>query len=284
VSRGEPIIRNISDTARWVAYHRAIESERPDAVFRDPFARRLAGERGQRIATELGASPREQWPWVARTHSFDQFILGRVRDGADVVINLAAGFDTRPYRLPLPETLQWYELDLPELIDEKEQLLANDKPACRLERFRIDLANTIERRRLFDELAGRGKNVVVACEGLIIYLTRDEVSDLARDLARPATFRHWIVELASPGLLEMLQRRTARHLPVANAPLKFAPPEGPAFFDPLGWRPAEIQSMIQVARRLKRLPFFLRLIARLPETHGRQGRRPWSAVCLYERK
>lgn len=37
----EPLIRNVSDTARWVAVFRAMESERPDAVFRDPLARRL---------------------------------------------------------------------------------------------------------------------------------------------------------------------------------------------------------------------------------------------------
>jgi O-methyltransferase involved in polyketide biosynthesis len=42
--------QNISDTARWVAWNRALESERPDAWFRDPMARRLAGERGERIA------------------------------------------------------------------------------------------------------------------------------------------------------------------------------------------------------------------------------------------
>jgi O-methyltransferase involved in polyketide biosynthesis len=45
-----PLIRNISDTALWVAVYRARETDRPDAVFRDPFARRLAGERGEQIA------------------------------------------------------------------------------------------------------------------------------------------------------------------------------------------------------------------------------------------
>ena len=40
-------IANISDTARWMAYARALESERPDAIFHDPFSRRLAGEAGE---------------------------------------------------------------------------------------------------------------------------------------------------------------------------------------------------------------------------------------------
>jgi O-methyltransferase involved in polyketide biosynthesis len=39
-------IASISDTARWVAIYRAMEFERPDALFHDPYARRLAGERG----------------------------------------------------------------------------------------------------------------------------------------------------------------------------------------------------------------------------------------------
>lgn len=40
-------IENISDTARWVAVYRAMETARPDAIFRDPFADRLAGQRGR---------------------------------------------------------------------------------------------------------------------------------------------------------------------------------------------------------------------------------------------
>ena len=47
------ILENISDTARWIAVYRAMEPERPDAIFSDPFARRLAGERGEKIVHEM---------------------------------------------------------------------------------------------------------------------------------------------------------------------------------------------------------------------------------------
>jgi O-methyltransferase involved in polyketide biosynthesis len=63
----EPLIRNISDTARWAAVYRARESERKDALFRDPFARRLAGERGEQIAAKLPKGNRNTWSWVMRT-------------------------------------------------------------------------------------------------------------------------------------------------------------------------------------------------------------------------
>jgi len=92
----EPLIRDISDTARWVAVYRARETERPDAAFRDPFARRLAGERGEQIARAMPMAEEAAWSFIARTHLFDRFILRAVEGGADLVVNLAAGLDARP--------------------------------------------------------------------------------------------------------------------------------------------------------------------------------------------
>src|SRR5436305_12155415 len=98
----DPLVRNVSDTAQWVAYYRAEESDRPDALFRDRYARALAGERGERIAKSQGYDPRNAWPFTARTCLFDQFITEALRGGADLVVNLAAGLDTRPYRMAPP--------------------------------------------------------------------------------------------------------------------------------------------------------------------------------------
>ena len=66
----EQLVENISDTARWVAIFRAEESERPDAVFHDPFARRLAGEKGEQIANAIEFGRKNSWSFVARTFSF----------------------------------------------------------------------------------------------------------------------------------------------------------------------------------------------------------------------
>jgi len=76
-------LRNISDTAHWVAFYRALESERPDALFRDPFARRLAGERGARIAASQRFAIRNAWSFVARTVLFDRFISDAVAPAVD---------------------------------------------------------------------------------------------------------------------------------------------------------------------------------------------------------
>jgi methyltransferase (TIGR00027 family) len=118
----EPLIRSISDTANWVAYHRATESDRPDAIFRDPYARRLAGQRGELVGRKLHQNA---WAIAIRTYLFDDMLRGLLlREAIEMVVNLAAGLDSRPYRLELSPSLRWIEVDLPEIIDEKRKILS----------------------------------------------------------------------------------------------------------------------------------------------------------------
>ena len=275
----EPLIRNVSDTARWVAAYRAQESERPDAIFRDPFARRLAGERGEQIARMMPLGRDNAWSMITRTYLIDNFIKAELQRGANTVVNLAAGLDSRPYRMQLPPSLRWIEVDLPEILDYKEDVLRDERPSCALERIRLDLSDVQERRALFARLGQSAKRALIITEGLAIYLTADAVGALAADLAAPATFRSWIVDIASPGLLQMLRKRMSSQLSQA-APFKFAPEEGPRFFQPYGWTPLEVQSLLKNAARLKRLSFLLRLVALLPESEKSRRDRPWSGICL----
>ena len=290
MSEPEASIRNISDTARWAAVYRAQESERVDALFRDPFARRLAGDRGREIVQSLGPenqngrlrAGRDEWPWVTRTFLFDQLIGQEVARGADLVLNLAAGLDARPYRMDLPSSLTWVEVDLPELLAYKEALLKDEKPACDVRRVALDLSSVNERRALFDRLGRKAGRVVILAEGLLIYMAPEEVALLARDLAKAPHFRRWILSLESPALLRLLQRQVGDQLNQASAPLKFAPKEGPGLFESYGWKPLEVHSLLKTAARVKRLSSFLRVLAMLPESLDRRAPRPWSSVCLLE--
>src|SRR5436189_2281913 len=137
----EPRIRNISDTARWGAVYRGRETERTDAVFRDPFARRLAGERGEQIAASISFAEKNSWPFVARTWLIDQVISSQIKLWTDMIVNLAAGLDARPYRMNLAGTLQSVEVDLPEILAYKEDVLRHETPACQVERVRLDLSD-----------------------------------------------------------------------------------------------------------------------------------------------
>jgi methyltransferase (TIGR00027 family) len=138
MSSAASLFADVSDTARWVAHLRALESERSDALFHDPFARGLAGERGRRIAEAMPAAPGAKPGPIGlasilsvRTKVFDELILSSVQDiHADAVLNVAAGLDARPYRLSLPSSLVWIEADHPEILEAKTEFLGSAKPAC----------------------------------------------------------------------------------------------------------------------------------------------------------
>jgi methyltransferase (TIGR00027 family) len=270
-------ISNVSDTARWVAVYRARESARPDALFHDPFAQLLAGERGQAIATFMPRQARNGWPMIARTKLMDDLILATIEQGCDCVVNLAAGFDTRPYRLEVPSSLRWIEADLPALTEEKEQLLKDAQPRCQLRRIKVDLADPSARAAMLKEAVGTSANVLVITEGLLLYLEEAQVCSLAMDLGAEGGIRWWILDLASPALLQMMKKSMGSQL--ANAPMKFGPANGVAFFEDLGWHATHIQSVMRAASRFRRLPWTLKLFGFLPEPDPRKpGRTPWSAV------
>lgn len=279
----DKLVRNISDTALWVAHYRAVETERPDAIFKDPFARALAGERGRQIAVAQKFGDQNAWSFMARTVLFDRYVTAAVRGGADTIVNLAAGLDTRPYRMDLPKTLRWIEVDLPGILDYKEEIIGSAAPVCALERVRQDLSDESARRALLARIGAASARTAVMTEGLLIYLDSLQVESLARDLAAVPSFRTWIIDLVSPGLMKMMLQRGGDMIAAAGAPFKFAPPEGPRFFEPLGWRPAEAGSLLKTAGRLNRLPLFLKLISLLPESPKRSPDRPWSAVLTLER-
>lgn len=275
-------VRGVSDTARWVAYFRALETRRPDALFRDRYAERLAGAHGFQIANTLPDGNKHEWAWVARTYLFDQFFSRAIYDGAQLVVNLAAGLDARPYRMDLPATLQWVEVDLPEIIAYKEEILADEEPCCRLERVSLNLSDVMARRELFTKLDARAKKIVVASEGLLIYFTAEEVASLAKDLASGKHFESWIIDLASPGQLRLMQRTTGKQLSEVGAAFKFGPVEGANFFAPFGWVQKEVRGILKTAAQLNRAP--VELLSLLPEPKGNPGNYPWTGVCQLGRR
>jgi methyltransferase (TIGR00027 family) len=284
MSTDDRLVRNISDTALWVAHYRAVESERPDAHFRDPYARALAGERGARIAQSQQFGERNAWAFVARTVLIDRMIAEAIRSGVDLVVNLAAGLDTRPFRMDVPAALRWVEVDLPGILDYKEQILGGAAPRCALERVRLDLSDEAGRRALFTRLDQTARDTLVVSEGLLIYLSPAQVGSLARDLGAQASFHRWVIDISSPGLMKMLAKQTGQAIVEAGAPFQFAPAEGPDFFRPLGWTPVRVESLLKAARTQNRLSWFMKLMASLPESPQRNPDRPWSAIVELRRE
>lgn len=245
-------IENVSDTARWVAVYRAMETARPDAIFRDPFADRLAGQRGHEITDAMKNGRAMAWPMIVRTAVMDEIILRLAGHGVRTVVNLAAGLDTRPYRLPLPPDLRWVEVDLPELVASKTDALRRERPRCRLERMALDLADADARRALFSQFDHEPGCVLVVTEGLLVYLEEEVVTALARELREYFPTGLWLMENISPAVLARMKRLWESTLYKAAATMKFAPPEGLRFYEPLGWAPVAERALIEEAGRFRR--------------------------------
>ena len=245
-------IKNIADTAYLVAVYRALETERPDAHFQDPLARLLAGDRGDELAQMLGSQQDAANTFAVRTKIIDELILQLIEvEGIDTVLNLGAGLDTRPYRLPLPPSVRWIEVDFPDVLSYKEHKLKGKQPKCSLELVKLDLNDLALRNALFSKV-NEGNQVLVIAEGVLTYLHSGQVAALAADIHQQPNFRWWLFELLSPLVLQQSQKRFDKYFAAGNATLQFAPEEGAKFFRQYGWHVAQFRSVWEEARRLKR--------------------------------
>ena len=269
-------VNNIYQTAHLVAMYRALETERSDALFRDPFARYLAGAIGEALVEMIGDKQNATNAIAIRTCIIDESILQLIElEGIDTVLNLGAGLDTRPYRLPLPALLHWIEVDLPAILSYKEEKLKNEKPACLLELVKLDLSDITLRNALFSRVNREAKQVLVITEGLLGYLPPDKVALLATDLYEQPNFRWWLFELVSSFALQQVQKYQARkifdqYFADGNSAMLFAPEEGAEFFRHYGWRVAKLKSFWHEAHQLQREARFAWLLKLLIRWFAKQ--------------
>ncbi|MGH7538050.1 MAG: class I SAM-dependent methyltransferase, partial [Gemmatimonadales bacterium] len=186
-------------------------------------------------------------------------ILRLIREsGVRTVVNLAAGLDARAYRLDVPATLRWIDVDLPAMQAFKRDELRGELARCALEWMPADLADPVERSAVMERVAAGPGPALVLTEGLLVYLEPDQVTALARDLHACPPLAWWLTDLGSPRLMKLLAKSWGSTLAKGGAPFKFAPAEGTAFFEPLGWREVEYRSMWEESLRLNRTMRFAR--------------------------
>jgi methyltransferase (TIGR00027 family) len=247
-------IEHVSDTAFWVAQYRALEDKREDALFRDPWAQKLVHARGEEIVVNGKERAGMAWSIAVRTRLIDDFILNSIAHGVDAVLNLGTGLDTRPYRLPLPSSFPWFEADFPDMIDFKTEVLKNEKPRCALERKALDVTSFLERRQLFEDVNARGKKILVLTEGVIIYLSEEEVSSLAEALHAQPHFHSWIVDYFSPFFFRMMENSAMMKALRKSAPFRFNPHHWEKFFKDRGWILDQMTYLPEEGLRLQRPP------------------------------
>ena len=243
--------QHIADTAFWVAGFRANETKRSDAVFKDPLAEKLAGERGKEMVDGTPNAALMSFSIAIRTTAIDRLINIAIANGIDTVINLGAGLDTRPYRMLLPPGLQWIEVDYDHVVDYKNALLADERPACNLSRIAVDLSADAERRKLFAELGSRVDNALIITEGVITYLQNEQAALLSQDIFSIPTFQFWIQEYLNGGYRKNGLPKKGKKL-LKNTPFRFTVANPVSFFKKDGWSVKENIYMLDEGDRIGR--------------------------------
>jgi methyltransferase (TIGR00027 family) len=187
-------ITHVSDTALMVAACRALETECTDGFVSDPFAARLAGDRGMAILRGVPRFEMLRFGIAVRNRFLDELLLQALATKPiAAVISLGCGLDTRPWRLGLAPGLRWIEVDFAEVLDYKDSLMSAEKPRCLRERVTADLNDPTQRRAIY-AAAGPAPALMIT-EGLLFYLPAATVEALASEASRESGIAHWISDI-----------------------------------------------------------------------------------------
>lgn len=196
-------ITHVSDTALMVAACRAHEAGLEDAFVRDPFAARLAGERGPAILRALPHANVVRLGLAVRTRFVDELLLEALGIyPIQTVLSVGCGLDTRPWRLDLSPNLRWIEIDFSEILDYKDRLMSGETPACHRERLTVDLNDPAHRRAMY-EAAGPDPALMIT-EGLLVYLPAATVEALAAETHSRSGVTHWISDVTTSAFSAVL--------------------------------------------------------------------------------
>lgn len=182
----------LGSTARWTAAVRAQESMRADRLFDDPWAAALAGEEG--MAWLRQRQPGAGLPMVLRTRYFDDFLTRLAfQEGLRQFVLIGAGLDTRAFRLSWPEGTRLIELDQPNVLRYKDEILAvaGARPACSRSVIEADLT-----RPWADALAAAGFDAGEPAgwlaEGVLFYLANEHIAQILYQVTGLAAPGSWL--------------------------------------------------------------------------------------------
>lgn len=173
-----------------------------------------------------------------RTRFFDDFALRTLQTGVRQVVILAAGMDARAFRLPWPEGTMIYEVDRPELLQVKDEILHREKAQanCRRVTVRCDL-RTEWVGLLLDAGFAAGECTLWLAEGVFFYLEMNLVQNILAQLSSVAIAGSWLgcdfvnqAFLTSPWMSEVFSAMAQRGMRWQSAT-----DEPEAFLAAYGW-------------------------------------------------
>ncbi|KAA2261092.1 SAM-dependent methyltransferase [Solihabitans fulvus] len=248
----------VSYTAQWTAAARALESERQDRLFDDPYARTLAGTEGFSLLDRYVGAGTLTFLAI-RTNYIDGKALRLAHERAiRQVVFVAAGMDTRAYRLPWPDTMTVFELDRPALLDAKAELLAasGDPGRCDRRAVPVDLAG-----EWADDLRAAGMRpdqpTLWVMEGLLFFLPEQAVCRLLATMRALSTADSVLIgDVASrASLTNPLAGKFLRALAADGAPWQFGTDDPAGFLADCGWAVTDLKQPGEEGAAFGRWPY-----------------------------
>ncbi len=237
-------INHLESTAYWTASVRALESQRADRLFDDPWAATLAGPEG--AAWMENRSPDSVIPIILRTRFFDDFLERITRqENIRQVVLLAAGLDTRAFRLNWPEQTRLFELDQPDVLAHKEAALQSirGEACCQRQTIAVDLTANWPEALLKNGFDSQTASLWLL-EGFLFYLTNEAITLLLDTVTRLAAPTSWLgfdivnsVTLTSPLTQKWIAMQAA-----AGAPWEGTMDDPVAFLAARGWQASLTQA------------------------------------------
>jgi methyltransferase (TIGR00027 family) len=242
----------VGSTSCWVAAARALESESPDALFSDPYARRLAGETGlamvKSAAGELlrSADPRNAYLSI-RTRFIDDAVARAVRErGIAQVVMVAAGMDARAFRFDWPAELRWFEVDRAEIFEQKEAVLAKMGAVARCRRavVRADLEHEWSG-PLVEAGFDAARPALFVIEGLLVYLEAAAVERIMETVAElaAAAGSGVVADVVNQDMLtSVYTREMMARLAGMGCGWRFGTNDPRGFFERFGWQAVTVNT------------------------------------------
>ncbi|MDX2560222.1 SAM-dependent methyltransferase [Streptomyces sp. TX20-6-3] len=276
----------VSRTAQWTAAARALETEREDRLFADPYARTVADQIGFELLERYAGGGTV--PFLAiRTTYLDRAIVRAVEErGIRQVVLLAAGMDTRFFRLPWPDGVTVYELDRPALLEAKAEMLAKEpKPAGR-DRITVPVDLIQDWTGPLKEAGWKSEEPVLwVVEGLLFFLPEQAVRTLMSTLsAHAAPGSVLLGDVISKAALENpLARGFMKALDEDGNPWLFGTEEPETLLADCGWAVREVRQPGEEgadfgrwpypvpARSVPRVPRSFLFTCDLPGANGHEG-------------
>jgi methyltransferase (TIGR00027 family) len=235
----------VAKTSLLIAAIRAVETNRSEndgRLFTDPFAEVLAGSEGFSILEQVIAEVGEQPSIPLRTRYFDERIKQGLAQGIRQIVILAAGMDTRAYRLAFPDGTRVFELDRPEVLSYKQEKLGDALPHCVRHTVGVDLREEWQS-KLIQAGMNTTERTLWLVEGLLVYLEEAAVLTLFEKINSLSVSNSILLfDVLGRSLLDApLMAKQLHFSEKLGAPWRFGVDEPEKFMEQFGWNTVATQ-------------------------------------------